>query len=650
MKVELADFFAKGGLIDKHLKKYELRAGQANMSAAILDAILNNDQLIVEAQTGIGKSFAYLIPAILSGKRVAISTCTKNLQEQLVERDIPFVEQLFNDKIKVAILKGRGNYLCRRRYESYATENRSLYRSFEADLLSKFAATTTVGDKNEIRELRDDSPAWSEVNSRRELCLGKNCTFYDSCFYFKMRKSARLADLVVVNHHLFFSDFVAQSNTNSEISIDYDVLIFDEAHQIESIATEYYGDSFNDQQLMILLRSTTKELGLASSLTPEAETLLKKVEEELLSMFALVKANMPAGGNFELREVITGRLQDILREPVKKSITLLREVGDFLEGLRSIKDPSVTLAEQFHNLATVMESFVLFDRDDYIYWTITHANRVELRATPINISNRLKDELYPNLKSVIFTSATLAVDGDFSFIKASLGLEESKELQIGSPFDYKSQALIYLSPNLPLPTSKSYHDELAKEIRRLIRLTSGRAFVLFTNKVTLNSVYEKLQDDDRFNWLAQGKAPRTTLLDRFVTEPHSVLLGLASFWQGVDIKGSALVSVIIEKLPFAYIKDPLIEAKMALLKKANKDPFREFQLPMAVLLLKQGVGRLIRSQDDYGLIALLDSRVLTRSYGKTIINALPDCAIEKNFDKLKVGLTKMLSNKEPVCK
>ena len=600
------------------LPGYEERPSQRRLSQAVADVLEHGGLLLAEAGTGTGKTLAYLLPAVESERRVVISTGTKNLQEQLVQKDLPILAKALGRELRVAVMKGRANYLCLLRFASFGKagsfrrlEELPIYRSVEA-----WSTGTETGDRSEVPDMPDTVEFWREVSAASENCIGQACSLFDACFVTKMRQRALEADVVVVNHHLLCADLAVKDGSYGSVIPAYDTLILDEAHLIEDVATQYFGVQVSSHKVEELVRDVERELKAASldarELRAEAEGLRVKSER----FFTRLARARP------------GRLQpNWMTGPMaEESLGLLQRLEGVRTALLAVPDrpePLTGLANRTLALTSDIAFLMRAETDDHVYFAESRGRGVFLRAMPIDVSGRLKELLFDQVRSAVLTSATLAVDGGFAYVKDRLGIEPSDELLLPSPFRYEEQALLYVPHGMPEPLAPAFVDRVADEVVRLVELSRGRAFVLFTSHANMNAVAERIAGRLSYPILIQGEAPKAQLLDTFRETPHAVLLATASFWQGVDVAGDQLSCVIVDKLPFASPGDPVVAARIERLRNRGQNAFGEYQVPVAVLMLKQGLGRLIRTASDHGILAVLDSRLVRKPYGRRFLESLP---------------------------
>jgi ATP-dependent DNA helicase DinG len=604
------------------------------MAQSVEQAIEERRHLIVEAGTGTGKTLAYLMPAIRSSKRVIISTGTKNLQEQLFYKDVPFLEQaLFPDgnrKLSVCYMKGRGNYLCRKKLYDL-TDQPVLSGLDEIEQYRAIAAweqTTQTGDRAELATLPEASALWHKLDARADTCTGQKCSSWDKCFITEMRRRAAESDIVIVNHHLFFADLgikqQAEGAPDAGILPDAGVVIFDEAHELEDVAGSYFGISVSAARLEELARDIEGFLQRNHTYTASLSGAIKSLRERSSFFFSL----LPEG---EGRFAFENR-REFLEENGDEFIALrqaLIRIASEIENLPSKPEEAFSFVRRSQELH-VQLAFVLEQEDkNTVFWIERRRIgreklHVSLQATPIDVGPVLREALWSKLETAVLTSATLAVGGGFDYIRSRLGVEYARDVILPSHFDYQNQALFYVPPDLPDPRTPQFAVKAAERIRRLLEITRGRAFVLFTSYAQMRDIYQRLLGEVEFPMLLQGDAPKSALLEEFRATPNCVLFATSSFWQGVDVQGEQLSCVIIDRLPFAVPSDPVVAARVKAIDEGGGNAFFEYQVPAAVITLKQGFGRLIRSLHDRGLLALLDNRILKKQYGRVFVESLPN--------------------------
>jgi ATP-dependent DNA helicase DinG len=611
-------FFGPGGLLARALPGYEERPSQGELSEAVARTLRDGGALLAEAGTGTGKTLAYLLPAAELGRRVVVSTGTKNLQEQLVSKDIPLLARALGRDLDVALMKGRGNYLCTMRFRSFA-EAGSFRRLDELPIfraVEDWAPRTASGDRAEIEDMPDSTDFWREISATSENCIGQTCPDYGPCWVTRMRERALEADIVVVNHHLLCADLAIKEGSYGEVIPPYDTLILDEAHLLEDTATQYFGVSVSSHRVEELSRDVERELKAARL---DAREVLAEVDSLRHRAERVFKSLARGAG----RRLAPGWMGDALSEEAQALLARLEGVRTAILALPERPEPLSALAGRAQGLKEDLALVLEADDDSHVYFVEVRGRTVHLKATPIDVSARLRELLFEQTRAVVLTSATLAVDGSFAYLKSRLGVDATDELLLASPFDYDEQAVLYVPRGMPDPRSALFVERAAQEIEGLLEASQGRAFVLFTSYVNMNAVAERLAGRVPWPLLIQGEAPKAMLLETFRRTPNAVLLATASFWQGVDVVGEQLSCVIIDKLPFASPSDPVVSARIDHMKSLGENAFADYQVPVAVLMLKQGLGRLIRSATDRGVLAVLDSRLVEKSYGRRFLASLP---------------------------
>jgi ATP-dependent DNA helicase DinG len=622
-----AVFFDRKGPLARVLPGYEERPAQRKLAQAVAEVLDAGGLLLAEAGTGTGKTLAYLLPAVDLGHRVVISTGTKNLQEQLVQKDIPILAKALGRDLSVAVMKGRANYLCLLRFASFGKagsfrrlEEVPVYRAVEA-----WAPETRTGDRAEVPDMPDTVEFWREVSAASENCIGQSCSLFESCFVTRMRQRALEADLVVVNHHLLCADLAVKDGSYGRVVPPYDTLVLDEAHLVEDVATQYFGVHVSSHRVEELARDVERELKAAKLDARDVRAEVEGVRLRGDRLFGLLHRAAPG----RLRPGwMTTRMEE-------ESLGLLQRLDGLRTALLAVPDRPEALAGLAGRalaLAAELAFLIRAETDDHVYFVETRGRGVYLRAMPIDVSERLRSLLFDEVRAAVLTSATLAVDGGFAYVKDRLGLRPTDELLLASPFRYEEQAVLYVPRGMPEPQSPAFVDRAAEEVVRLLELSRGRAFVLFTSYANMNAVAERIAGRVDYPLFVQGEAPKAQLLDTFRETPHAVLLATASFWQGVDVAGEQLSCVIIDKLPFASPGDPVVAARIDRLRNNGQNAFGEYQVPVAVLMLKQGLGRLIRTATDRGILAVLDSRLLTKPYGRRFLESLPPARLVHDLE------------------
>ncbi len=660
----LYEFFSPAGLLSKSTLHFEHRPGQMQMAQAVEAALNDKRHLIVEAGTGTGKTLAYLLPALRFARerqqRVIVSTGTKNLQEQLFFKDVPFLESILSDRfgpLKVCYMKGRANYLCRQKL--YALRDSPLLSGLEEieqfHHISSWEKTTENGDRAELNHLPESSALWSKLDARTEACLGTTCPNWEDCFITQMRRKAQDADLIIVNHHLFFADLnIKQSAPDAPdagILPEAGAVIFDEAHELEEIASNYFGIGLSHTRFDELTRDVETTLRAKKESTSAIESLAATLKDRAHMFFAALPAESAQPGRMEFsqREAFLESDGDIYLGTLAALERLETELG------RVKIDEAKGLARRAADIRGHLKFLLESTDPNTVFWIERRAGsgvrslvkqtvHTQLQATPIDVSTLLTGSLFDAYPSVILTSATLTVavakdkaaeQTPFTHITGRLGLTSTRELTVPSHFDYSTQCLLYLPPGMPDPREPTFFAQAAERMRRVLEITKGRAFCLFTSYAAMRQMHDRMLQELPYPLLLHGTAPRHVLLQRFRDTPNAILFGTSSFWQGVDVQGEQLSCVIIDRLPFAVPTDPVVKARMAAIETAGGQPFFDLSVPAAVIALKQGFGRLIRSLSDRGVLMLLDPRIQRQRYGRVFLDSLPPYRLTQDIGEVE---------------
>lgn len=627
----ISNIFSVNGELSQSIKGFRPRTEQIEMAHAVGESIQNKSSLVIEAGTGTGKTFAYLAPILVFGKKTIISTGSKNLQDQLFNRDLPAIKKALNFTGKIALLKGRANYLCLERLDQVIAQGVLGDKSVLAELskVRKWNNSTKTGDFTECIELAEDSPIIPQLTSTAETCLGTDCPNYSECYVASARKKALNADLVVVNHHLFFADMAVKESGFGELIPNAEVIIFDEAHQLPDIASQYFGQSLTSRQLFDLCKDINivyrTELKDMQQLGTTSDTLLKVVQD-----FRLLLGNgSNVRGNW--RELYT-------QSAVKKSFELLQEKIDLLaEVIKLALGRSQTLDSIFERVESIKIQLKRLSETNivgYCYWYEGNGRQFGLHITPLTVADKFGAQLEAKEAAWIFTSATLEVGGTFNHFCQLLGIENATQKILPSPFNYSEQSLLCVPRYLPNTNQTNTLSSLGEMLLPVIEANKGRCFVLCTSYSMMRGLAEYFREKSNLSILLQGETSKGKLLEQFIKETHSVLVATSSFWEGVDVRGDALSLVIIDKLPFTAPDEPLLKARIEDCRLQGGDPFNDIQIPEAVITLKQGVGRLIRDVTDRGVVIICDNRLVMRNYGETFLKSLPNSSRTRDLNKV----------------
>lgn len=632
----LQDIFATDGPFGQAFPGYKLRQQQLEMALAVEEAIKSKGQLIAEAGTGTGKTFAYLVPAIMGGGKTILSTGTKTLQDQLFHRDLPLVRDVLKVPVTVALLKGRANYVCHYHLERAKHEGRFMRKEDIIDLqkVERYAKTSQSGDKASCAGVPEDAPIWQHVTSTRDNCLGSDCPNHKECFVLKARKDAQEADVVVVNHHLFFADVWLRDEGAGELLPACNTVIFDEAHQLPEVASLFFGETVTSGQLVELARdSRTEALVVAKDFVklPQAAEALEKAVRDFRLVFKPEPARVPQHQVADLPGY-----NEALLDMVSKLDTL----RDLLVAQAERGEGIENAGRRAQELRETLKHWQAGDSEEAVHWLDITPHGFMLHATPLNIAKLFQKQLNASPRAWVFASATLAVNGKFTHFQHELGLWQAETATWDSPFDYKQQAVLYVPQNMPDANAPDFTRKVIERAWPLLQVTQGHAFLLFTSLRAMREAHElviQLLKDNGLDWpvLLQGTGSRTELLDQFRRSPNAILVASQTFWEGIDVKGQQLSLVVIDKLPFSPPDDPVLAARIEQMNKAGRSAFVDYQLPHAAITLKQGAGRLIRDETDIGILMIADTRLVDKPYGKLLWKSLPQMYRTREVDTVK---------------
>jgi ATP-dependent DNA helicase DinG len=648
LRAAVADAFAPAGAVARELPGFEPRPAQLEMADAVAGAFADGGVLLAEAGTGTGKTLAYLVPAILSRQRVLISTGTKNLQEQIYFKDLPILSESLGVPFKATYMKGRGNYLCLHRFDAVRSGGaQAAFPSFvsSADeahhlrIIERWVPDTETGDRAEIEDLPEDLPFWKDIAASAENCLGAECPRYTDCYVTRMRQRAAESDLVIVNHHLLCADAAVRQSAYGEVIPECSHAIVDEAHQLEDVATQYFGRAISSYRVEDLAGDGDRLLSAKQiedrDRAGAIDTDLHRIRDHAKLFFAALQTlqfELPGSSSSDGRARI-GPSQTLR---VSDAGAALAGALDALEAdlalTKDAPEDALSLARRAAELRDDLRFLLRADDPAFVYYLETRGRGVYLRAAPIDVSSIVREVLLDRMRVTVLTSATLSVDGSFDYIRQRLGIGRAREIRLDSEFDYPRQSILYLPRRMPDPRSPQFADAAAQEVLEILRRSRGRAFVLFTSYANLRRVQRVAETELEYPILVQGMAPRSALLRDFKATPNAVLLATSSFWQGVDVVGEALSCVIIDKLPFASPGDPITAARIEAIAARGGSAFGEYQIPLAILALKQGLGRLLRHRDDRGALAVLDPRLRTMGYGRRFLASLPPAPVTHALD------------------
>jgi ATP-dependent DNA helicase DinG len=633
--------FAPGGPLASALDGFEARPAQLEMAAAVADVFADGGVLLAEAGTGTGKTLAYLVPAILSRQRVLVSTGTKNLQEQIFYKDLPVLQETLGIPFTATYMKGRGNYLCLHRFD--ALKDGAAIHSREdriaIEIIGEWSRETETGDRAEMDDLPEDLPLWSEIAASAENCIGADCPRFNDCFVTKMRQRAAESDVVIVNHHLLCADASVRQSAFGEVIPSCNHAIVDEAHQLEDVATQYFGRAVSNYRFDDFARDVDR--AVSSRQIPDgdhADALRSDVEHVrdgarlFFGTLQMLRFDVKLGAESRIR--VSAKMLERAADDTAALVRALEAVEATIALTKDVPEDVIALGRRAAELRDDLRFLTRADDPGHVYYLDIRGRGVFLRASPIDVSDIIRQMLLDRMTTTVLTSATLTVDGRFDYIRGRLGIRRAHEARLASEFDYTRQAILYLPAKMPDPRSPQFVVEAGREVVDILKRTDGRAFVLFTSYANLRQVHQLAAAELPFPILVQGSAPRSALLRDFKATPNAVLFATSSFWQGVDVVGEALSCVIIDKLPFASPGDPITSARIEAINAEGGNAFAEYQIPLAILALQQGLGRLIRHRQDRGVLAILDPRLRTMGYGRRFLASLPPAPVTHDIERI----------------
>jgi ATP-dependent DNA helicase DinG len=620
--LSIEDILGRDGSLSASIHDFEFRPSQIKMAQLIQRALRQDSYAIIEAGTGTGKTMGYLVPVILSGKKTVISTGTKNLQEQIFFQDLPLITESLGIKLNTLLMKGRKNYICLNRYSQHFIQPSLIATAGKeaGDRIGQWLKKTKSGDRAELDWLADDDPLWDSISSASDQCLGMECPHMKDCFLNELRKKAARADIIIVNHHLFFADLMVKRGGFGEIIPRFQAVVFDEAHKIEEIAVNYFGESVSSGQLQDFVKDVEKETKEQSGLSGIADELniIREGAERLQRIFALSEDKA------RIQEEDLAAIHDGASRDIRTALSRVRQKTGQVVSIRA------------DMLIQSLEMIFASNVPDLLKWYEKKKRGITFHSSPLDISDTMREDLYEGVNTIIFTSATLSTNGRFDYIRSRLGIpEDALEGIYPSHFDFREQSLFYIPLDLPGPNAADFAARASVRIMETLKITSGRALVLFTGYSNMNIVYQKIKRALPYRVLRQGDAPKSSLLEEFRSDTNSVLLATGSFWEGVDVPGESLSCLIVDKLPFDSPGDPLVSARIESIKEREGNPFMDYQLPSAIISLKQGLGRLIRKRSDRGVLSILDNRIIKSRYGRLFFESLPDIPVTHELEDVR---------------